>query len=260
MVAQWRKFMTYTVNKLAKLSGVSTRTLHFYDEIGLLKPAYYGDNNYRYYEEAQLLMLQQILFFRELGFQLGDIQRVISSPDFDKVVALESQRKILAQNLDHTKTLIETIDKTIAHLRGKQPMRLEEIFHGFNSEKQKLYEDFLVDSGVDQDMINNTKDKIKNWPKEQWMENKKEGDKIHAELVEAINKHLAPSSAEVQNIIKKHYEMTTVFWTPTRDSYIGLSQLYCSHPDFVKFYNDIHPELLKFLMEAMKIFSEKNLT
>src|SRR5580693_668450 len=93
--SQRRINMAFTVNKLAKLSGVSVRTLHFYDEIGLLKPAYYGDNNYRYYEEAQLLMLQQILFFRELGFQLNDIQRIIASPDFDKIKALESHRKIL---------------------------------------------------------------------------------------------------------------------------------------------------------------------
>ena len=70
--------MKYTVNKLAKISGVSSRTLRFYDEIDLLKPAFYGDNQYRYYEEEQLLMLQQILFFRELGFPLNDIQRIIS--------------------------------------------------------------------------------------------------------------------------------------------------------------------------------------
>jgi DNA-binding transcriptional MerR regulator len=66
--------MAYTVNKLAKLSGVSVRTLHFYDEVGLLKPAYYGDNHYRYYEEEQLLILQQILFYRELGLSLNEIQ------------------------------------------------------------------------------------------------------------------------------------------------------------------------------------------
>lgn len=153
--------MAYTVNKLAKLSGTSIRTLRFYDEIGLLKPAYYGDNHYRYYEEAQLLMLQQILFFRELGFPLRDIQRIISSHDFDKVAALESHRKTLKKTLDQTKTLIETVDKTIAHLRGKEPMKLEDIFHGFNAEKQKLYENFLVDSGVSDVVINQTKDKIK---------------------------------------------------------------------------------------------------
>ena len=81
--------MTYTVNQLAKLSGVSVRTLHFYDEIGLLKPAYYGENNYRYYEEEQLLILQQILFFREMGCPLNDIQRILSSNDFDKFAERE---------------------------------------------------------------------------------------------------------------------------------------------------------------------------
>lgn len=69
--------MAYTVKKLEKLSGISIRALRFYDEIGLLKPAYYGENNHRYYEEKQLLMLQQILFFRALGFSLADIQRII---------------------------------------------------------------------------------------------------------------------------------------------------------------------------------------
>jgi DNA-binding transcriptional MerR regulator len=252
--------MAYTVNKLARLSGVSVRTLHFYDEIGLLKPAYYGDNNYRYYEEAQLLILQQILFFRELGFQLSDIQRIISSHDFDKVKALESHKKILENNLDQTKQLIKTIDKTIAHLRGNETMKLEDVFHGFNAEKQKLYEDFLVNSGVDLKMINGTKDKVKIWTKEQWMENKREADQIHAELVQAINNRLSPSSSEVQKIIKKHYQMTSQFWKPTRETYIGLSQFYTSHPDFVKFYDDIHPKLLKFLMEAMKIFAENELS
>lgn len=252
--------MAYTVKKLADLSGVSIRTLRFYDELGLLKPAYYGDNNYRYYEEAQLLMLQQILFFRELGFHLSDIQRIISSPDFDKVSTLESHRKILEKNLDQTKQLIETVDKTIAHLKGTEMIKLEEVFNGFNAEKQKLYENFLVESGVSQDVISLSKEKVKNWTKEQWIDYKKEGDKIHAELISALNKHLEPSSAEVQKIIKKHYLLITIFWTPTRESYVGLSQLYGSHPDFVKFYEGLHPKLLNYLVEAMKVFSNNELS
>jgi len=123
--------MTYTVKKLAKISGISIRTLRFYDEIGLLKPAYYGDNHYRYYEEAQLLMLQQILFYRELGFPLNDIQRIISSDDFNKIDALMSHKKILAGCLDRTKKLIKTIDQTILHLKGEITMRDEELFGGF---------------------------------------------------------------------------------------------------------------------------------
>ncbi len=123
--------MSYTVKNLAKLSGISIRTLRFYDTIGLLKPAYYGDNNYRYYEEEQILMLQQILFYRELGFSLNDIQRTISSDDFNKIDALISHKQVLAQSLDRTKKLIKTIDQTIAHLRGKITMRDEELFVGF---------------------------------------------------------------------------------------------------------------------------------
>ena len=109
--------MAYTINQLAKLSGVSTRTLRFYDEIGLLAPAFYGENHYRYYKEEQLLMLQQILFFRELGFPLNDIQRILSSDDFDKIESLKAHKSMLQSSLDRTATLIKTIDKTISHLR-----------------------------------------------------------------------------------------------------------------------------------------------
>jgi DNA-binding transcriptional MerR regulator len=252
--------MAYTVNKLAKLSGVSVRTLHFYDEIGLLKPAYYGENNYRYYEEPQALMLQQILFYRELGFSLEDIQSIISNPDFDQVSALESHRKVLEKNIDQTKNLITTIDKTIAHLRGKHDMKIEEIFEGFDHEKQKMYEDFLVKQGVGQEVIDELSDKVKFWKKEQWMANKKEADELYEKLVSAIEADLDPASSEVQKIIKKHYHMTSQFWIPNRESYIGLSELYGSHPDFVKFYDNLHPKLLKFLAAAMKIFAERELS
>lgn len=252
--------MVYTVNKLAKLSGISARTLRFYDEIGLLKPAYVGDNDYRYYEEEQLLMLQQILFYRELDFPLSEIQRIINSDTFDKIESLQSHKRILEQGIDRFKQMIKTIDKTISHLKGNETMKLEEIFHGFNAEKQKLYEDFLVDSGISQNVINKSKDKVKKLTKEQWVELKQQGDTIHADLVAAINQDLGPSSPEVQKIVKNHYQMTMVFWAPNRESYIGLSQLYSSHPDFVKFYENIHPKLLPFLAESMRIFAERELS
>ncbi len=123
--------MSYTVKKLAKMSGVSIRTLRFYDAIGLLKPASRRSNNYRYYEDEQVLMLQQILFYRELDFSLHDIQRMISSDDFNKIDALISHKQILTQSLHRTSNLIKTIDQTIAHLKGKITMRDEELFAGF---------------------------------------------------------------------------------------------------------------------------------
>src|ERR1041384_5401293 len=124
--------MAYTVKQVSRMSGVSVRTLHFYDETGLLKPARQGANGYRFYEEPQLLTLQQILFYRELGFELKQIKEILSRADFEKVAALQSHRKVLQKNLARTRTLIETIEKTIQHLKGIKTMKSEEMFVGFS--------------------------------------------------------------------------------------------------------------------------------
>jgi DNA-binding transcriptional MerR regulator len=124
--------MAYTVNQVAEMSGISVRTLHFYDEMGLLKPAYQGANNYRFYEEPQLLTLQQILFYRELGFELKQIKEILGRADFEIVAALESHRQVLETKLIRTHQLIETVDKTIQHLKGTKKMKTEEMFAGFS--------------------------------------------------------------------------------------------------------------------------------
>jgi DNA-binding transcriptional MerR regulator len=126
------KSMAYTVKQLALMSGVSVRTLHFYDEMALLKPAYTKPNGYRIYEEPQLLMLQQILFYRELGFELKRIKEILGQRNFVQVAALRSHRRVLEKNVTRTRTLIETIDKTISHLKGEKKMKSEELFMGFS--------------------------------------------------------------------------------------------------------------------------------
>src|SRR5436190_16983689 len=108
-----KKAMSYTVKQVSEMSGVSVRTLHFYDETALLKPASTRANGYRIYEEPQLLMLQQILFYRELGFALKRIKEILSRRKFEKVAALKSHRQVLEKNVTRTHTLIDTIDKTI---------------------------------------------------------------------------------------------------------------------------------------------------
>jgi DNA-binding transcriptional MerR regulator len=124
--------MAYTVKQVAAMSSVSVRTLHFYDETGLLKPAYIGANGYRFYEDPQLLILQQILFYRELGFELKQIKAIVGRADFEKVAALQSHRQVLQENLIRTRSLLETIDKTIMHLTGTKKMKSEEMFVGFS--------------------------------------------------------------------------------------------------------------------------------
>src|ERR1700722_10299649 len=122
--------MAYTVRQVAAMSGVSVRTLHFYDEIALLKPACTRANGYRIYEKPQLLVLQQILFYRELGFELKHIKEILGRQKFEKVAALKSHRQVLEKNVTRTRTLIETIDKTIKHLKGTKKMKSEELFNG----------------------------------------------------------------------------------------------------------------------------------
>jgi DNA-binding transcriptional MerR regulator len=126
------KSMAYTVKQLAVMSGVTVRTLHFYDEMALLKPAYSKANGYRIYQEPQVLMLQQILFYRELGFELKRIKEILSQRKFEKMAALKSHRQVLEKNIARTRTLIETIDKTIRHLKGTKKMKSEELFTGFS--------------------------------------------------------------------------------------------------------------------------------
>jgi DNA-binding transcriptional MerR regulator len=253
--------MSYTVKELAKISGVSVRTLHWYDEIGLLKPAYYGANNYRYYEEEQLLLLQQILFFRELGFKLDDIQKVLGKSDFDKIRALRTHKQTLEKNLDRTKQLIETIDKTISHLRGKQKMEDKELYAGFDLAKQKEYEKYLVKyhGTVAEDLIHESKKRTVNWGSKEWHDIKEEGNAIYKAVAGCIERGLGPRDDEVQAHIEQHFQMIGRFYTVTKDVYVGLSQLYCEHPDFRKFFDPFHPELVEFFAEAMRVYSHKNL-
>ena len=159
--------MAYTVKKLATMSGVSVRTLHFYDEAGLLKPAYYGANGYRFYEEPQLLTLQQILFYRELGFELKEIKRILSRSSFDRIAALESHRKILRRNLARTRALIRTIDNTIEHLKGAKKMNGQDLFAGFSPEQQAKHEQYLIDrfGPKMKGEIARSKARVKDWTK-----------------------------------------------------------------------------------------------
>lgn len=253
--------MTYTVKQLAKLSGVSVRTLHWYDEIGLLKPAFHGANNYRYYEEKQMLTLQQILFFKELGFNLNDIQKMLVQNDFDNIKALQAHRATLEKDIDRKENLITTIDKTLSHLRGEQTMTDKEFYYGFDSARQKEYEQYLVKyhGTAAEDLLITSKKRTAKWDKDEWDNVKNQGDAIHRDLAKAINQGLKPDSDEVQKIIHRHYQMIERFYNPSKEVYIGLTELYAQHPDFKQFFEVYHPKMIEFISAAMQLYAHKNL-
>lgn len=252
--------MKYTINQLAKLSGVSTRTLRFYDEVDLLNPAFYGDNQYRYYKEEQFLMLQQILFFRELGFPLNDIKKILASNDFNKVKTLLEHKSKLQSNIKRTQTLIKTIDTTVSHLRGKLIMRIEEMFEGFDPVKQQEHEKYMLDNGViSQKQVDESWKRVAHWKKKNWEAFKDSGEQLNIALAKALSNGHLPESDVVQALIQHHYDWVNNFWTPTKETYLGLGEMYLSHPDYQTFYNKYHPDLVEFLVKAMGIYASKHL-
>lgn len=252
--------MAYTVKKLSELSGVTIRTLHFYEEIGLLKPAYHGSNGYRYYEEKELLQRQQILFFKELGFSLKQIQKVLGRDDFDQLSALYSHRKSLNQEWEKIGLLLKTIDKTIKHLKGKKKMKDKEIFDGFNIglvTKAKGGESYFAAEAI---VLKSVKDPNIEQRGKTFQENiTKTAHAIFKDLVYCIERGLDPASDEVQRIIKKHHTFAEKIHNASQEVYKAMAQLYQEHPEFRKQLDPFHPQLAEFMAQAMKIFADQNL-
>ncbi|MGE4234173.1 MAG: MerR family transcriptional regulator [Bacteriovoracia bacterium] len=250
--------MAYTVKQLSILSGVSVRTLHFYDEIELLKPAYYGENGYRYYEEEQVLMLQQILFFKELEFDLEKIRELISDESFDKIETLKTHKRTLLNKISKTSLLIETIDKTIARLQGDKNVKDKDIYLGFDEKKQKEYEEYWIKQGeTAKALVLESRRRTKTWKKEDFDKIKKETNQIHKEFTKLLKRKLDPSDNEVQQLVHRHYKMIDNFYTPTKEVYIGLGQIYVTDPKFRRTFDAHHVRLAEFMNDAMKIYAKR---
>lgn len=252
--------MKYQVKNLAEISGVSVRTLHLYDELGLLKPAYRGANGYRYYEKSQLLVLQQILLYRELGFELKQIKRLICKPGFDRMSALISHRRVLEQNLARTKKLIATVDKTIDYLRGTTSMSNQELFNGFSPEVQAKHEQEIVERFGEpaKKHIAQSKARVKNWTKADWEKSAKAFAAICRELVKLMGQGAAADSAEVQAVIQRHYEWLNQFWTPNRESYAGHGR-FIADSKLRGAFEEHHAKLPEFVREAIGVYAERSL-
>jgi DNA-binding transcriptional MerR regulator len=251
----------HTVKELAQLAKVSVRTLHFYDEINLLKPATIGENGYRYYGRDELLRLQQILFYRELGMALEKIREILDATDFDRIKALDQHRKDIARERERLTTLIRTIDQTVANYKGEIQMKDEDLYVGFSPEKQAEYEAFLVERYGDAAAANidSSKLKMKSWPKEETQKIGQAFNSIHLDLKKLIEKGARPVDPEVQQVIEQHYKLVSRFWKPDRESYPGLGLLYIEHEDFRIMYEGYHPKLAEFLAEAMTAYAERQL-
>lgn len=251
----------YTVKQLARLSGVSVRTLHHYDEIGLLKPARLGDNRYRYYEEPEVLRLQQILFHRELGFSLQEIAELLDRSGFDRLEALRAHRVRLDQQAQRYAELVRTIDRTIADLNGERIMEHNELFKGFSPEKQAGYEQWLIEryGGDMRERIDASRRKLESLTDAEKARLLEELAEIESHLAEACRQLVPTDSAAVDAVLTRHRSWVGTMWNRPcpPDAYAGLADLYLSHPDFRARYEALAPGFTEYLAAAMKAHASR---
>jgi DNA-binding transcriptional MerR regulator len=250
-----------TVMEVAKASGVSVRALHHYDQIGLLKPAFLGENGYRYYGEAELLRLQQILIHRELGIPLGDIAAILDAPGFDRLKALEAQRHRLAAEAKRYAQLVRTIDRTIASLQGARVMKNAELYQGLAPEKQAEYEAWLIDT-YGGDMPSRIADSRRKYADLTDPEKQKLQDELYQleqGLAEGLRRGLPMGSPSLDPLLARHRDWVAFMWGRPcpPEAYAGLADLYLSHPDFIARYETIEPGFASYLAGSMKVYAHR---
>lgn len=248
--------MEYSISELSKLAGVSTRTLRYYDEIGLLKPSRISDTGYRYYGANEVSVLQQILFYRERGFELKTIRNIIYDNEFDMLKAMEEHLIELEKQKADTERLIQTVKKTIQHMKGKCVMSDKEKFQAlknrmvaeneekYGQEARKKYGDDQVDAS-NRNWMNLSEDKLGRW---------QELDREIIERLEAaIHDELREDSEEAKAIAELHKEWLMISVPNySREMHRGIAAMYVADERFTKYYDKNTKGCAKLLYEAVK--------
>jgi DNA-binding transcriptional MerR regulator len=241
----------FTVKQLSKLAGVTPRTLHHYDAIGLLKPSRVGENGYRYYGEESLLRLQQILFYRELGIPLEDIKKLMGRRDFDVLGALHSHKEALQKQVARLNRLIQTVDNTIHHLKGNSAMSNKAYFEGFSEAEQEKYA-AEAEQMYDPETVRESNRKWKSYSAAKKAAILAEGNTIYTDMIAAMPK--GPGSPEVQEVVERWRKHMDYFWTPKLDQLLALVNGYNDDPRFKANFDRMHLQLAGFFREAVQVY------
>ncbi|OEH85096.1 MerR family transcriptional regulator [Desulfuribacillus stibiiarsenatis] len=249
--------MEYTVQRLAQLAGISSRTLRYYDEIEILKPARINSSGYRIYGHSEINRLQQILFYREMGIGLEDIKAIITADSFDEMSALLEHHQKLLEKRKQLDTLIENVSKTIQAKKGGTEMSDQEKFEGF---KQKLIDDNEQKYGKEirekygEDRVNQSNQHFKNLSKEQYDEMSSLGTQINEQLVEAVQSGIEPGSEKGQEIAEMHKRWISLAWGQySKEAHAGVAQMYVDDERFTAYYDEKQSGCAAFLRDAVHI-------
>lgn len=251
---------SHMVSELAAMAGISIRTLHHYHEIGLLLPAYVGENNYRYYGREELLRLQQILIHRELGIPLAEIGAILDAPGFDRLTALKSQRERIAQEVARSAEMLRTIDRTIAELEGDRAMKDAELYSGIvDPKKQAEHEAWLEQKyGPEvREHIETSRRKMGNLNPAERNAMMSELKNIEQQLAKALRDGVPPEALSLDPLIERHRAWVASSWG--RDcppaAYAGLADNY-EHPGFKARYEAIEKGFSEYLCAAMRSWAK----
>lgn len=244
----------YSIKEVSIIAGVSVRTLHYYDEVKLLSPFVNPDNNYRVYTDSDIEKLQQILFFKELGFKIADIKNILESPDFDRVDALKSQRDLIYKKVDRYMKIINTVEATISSLeKGGENMKTEKLFEGLDYEEIKAHRDKYkeeVEKKYDSDLVKESNRRTNSYSKEKWEVIQGESSDIFNELAALMDKEV--SNDRVQELVKAyHNHIDTYFYPCSLEIYRGLGEMYVADERFTEFYDKVKVGLAAFIKEAI---------
>jgi DNA-binding transcriptional MerR regulator len=245
----------YTIKQLANLANVSKRTLRYYDQIDLLKPSSVGENGYRYYDQEKVLRLQQIRFYQELDFSLEQIQKILDKSDFNALQSLTAQKEALQQQAKRLDRLIDTIDKTILHLRGTMMMDDKDLFEGFDEAKQKVYAE-EASRRWDPKLVKQSNDRWNRLTAVQKKEIMAEGNLVYTDMIEQLEAE--PDSEVVQAIVARWHQHIRHFYEPSFATLRGLGHGYAHDLAFRATFEAMHPDLPDFLHKAIAVYCDKN--
>ncbi|MDU5105183.1 MULTISPECIES: MerR family transcriptional regulator [unclassified Clostridium] len=233
--------MEYTIKKLAEMAGISTRTLRYYDEIGLLKPCRINSSGYRIYGEKEVDILQQILLYRSMDIKLEEIENIISNSSFDICQSLIEHRKNLISRRNQLDQLILTVEKTIEYKKGEISMSNKEKFEGLKKERleenERRYGKEIRDK-YGKETIEVSNKKFMNMKEEDFNKMNETEEELFKGLLEVVSTGDLDSKV-AQEVYENHKKWLGFTWSSySKEAHIGLAEMYVADERFAKYYND----------------------
>lgn len=223
---------THKVKEVAQLSGVTVRTLHHYDEIGLLRPSRRTRSGYRLYDDADLLLLQQVLVYRELGLPLEKIKAIVHDPAFDRVAALREQRAELARRVEHAESMLRAVDTALRALEGETIMSTKDLFNGFDPAQ---YEEEAKQRWGSTEAYAESRRRMKDYSKDDLAGMKAELDGIMAKVAAAKVAGSAADSQEAMDLAEAHrLHIDRWFYPCSHGMHAGLGDMYVADARFTE--------------------------